>query len=129
MIILCSSSMKDCVEVVPPAFDQDLGFGQRVEGLAVEQLISEAGIEAIKIDVFSRFLWFSGLTRLDQPRHRRRSGRGPRIAGPSAEADVSHRYLRRASCQNSRCRQPNSELKGSLCGPWRLTGRRARGSK
>jgi len=44
----------DCVEVVPPAFDQDLGFSQRVEDLAVEQLISEAGIEALTIAVFPR---------------------------------------------------------------------------
>lgn len=29
----------DCVVVVPPAFDQDLRFTQRVEDLAVEQLV------------------------------------------------------------------------------------------
>jgi hypothetical protein len=48
------SVRSNCVEVVPPAFDQDLGFAQRVEDLAVEQLISEAGIEALTIAVFPR---------------------------------------------------------------------------
>ena len=44
----------DCVVVVPPAFDQDLRFTQRVEDLAVEQLIAESGIEALTIAVFPR---------------------------------------------------------------------------
>jgi hypothetical protein len=34
--------------VVPaPAFDDDLGFAQRVEDLAVEQLISQAGVDGM----------------------------------------------------------------------------------
>ena len=40
--------------MVAPAFDDDLGFSQRVEGLAVKQFIAEAGIEALAITVLSR---------------------------------------------------------------------------
>ena len=34
----------DWAGVVAPTFDQDLGFAQRIEDLAVEHFISEAGI-------------------------------------------------------------------------------------
>ena len=42
------------IVVFPPAFDDDLCLAQRVEDFAVEQLISEAGIEALTIAVFPR---------------------------------------------------------------------------
>ena len=48
-----------------------------------------------------------GLARSDQPRHRCRAGRGPRMAKPSIGTDVSRRHFRRAQGQNSRCRQPD----------------------
>jgi hypothetical protein len=45
--------------VVPaPAFDDDLGFAQRVEDLAVEQLISQAGVEALDEPVLP---WAAGV--------------------------------------------------------------------
>jgi hypothetical protein len=34
------------VVVAPPSLDQDLGFAQCVENLAVQQFFSKAGIEA-----------------------------------------------------------------------------------
>lgn len=42
----------DCIVVVPPAFDQDLRFTSCIEHLAVEQLVAEAGIEALTRAVF-----------------------------------------------------------------------------
>ena len=33
----------NCVEELPPAFDQDLGFEQRLEDLAVEHLMLGSG--------------------------------------------------------------------------------------
>ena len=38
----------DRVVVVPPAFDDDLGFLERVEDLAVEQLVAQLGVEALE---------------------------------------------------------------------------------
>ena len=34
------------IVVVPPAFDDDLGFSECVEDLAIQQLIAQPGIEA-----------------------------------------------------------------------------------
>ena len=42
----------DCVVMVPPTLDQDLSFAQRIEDLAVEQLVAEAGIETLTVAVF-----------------------------------------------------------------------------
>ena len=39
------------VVVEPPGFDQDLGFGQAVEDLAVEQLVAQLAVEALAVAV------------------------------------------------------------------------------
>ena len=41
----------DGVVVTPPGFDQDLGFGQAEEDLAVEQLIAQLAVEALAVAV------------------------------------------------------------------------------
>src|ERR1700712_5149984 len=41
----------DSVVVPPPALDDDLGFLQRVEDFAVEQLVPELGVEALDVAV------------------------------------------------------------------------------
>ncbi len=46
------------VVVNPPTIDQDLGFTQRVEDLAVEQLVSEFAVEALDVPVLP---WTPGL--------------------------------------------------------------------
>ena len=46
------------VVVLSPAFDDDLGFSQRIEDFSVQQLISEPGVEALDVSVLpgaSRF--------------------------------------------------------------------------
>jgi hypothetical protein len=40
--------------VAPPAFDQDLGLAQAVEDLSLEQLVKQAGVEALDIAVLPR---------------------------------------------------------------------------
>jgi hypothetical protein len=40
--------------VTAPAFDDDLGFAQRVEDLAVEQLIAQASVETLDKPVLPR---------------------------------------------------------------------------
>src|SRR2546423_10164857 len=44
----------DRVVVASPALDDDLGLAQRVEDLAVEQLIAKAGVEALDVAVLPR---------------------------------------------------------------------------
>ena len=44
----------DRVVVATPPFDQDLGLAQRSEYLAIQQLISEAGVEALAVTVLPR---------------------------------------------------------------------------
>jgi hypothetical protein len=44
----------DSAVVVPPSFDQYLGFAQRVEHFEVEQFIAEPGIEAVAVAFFPR---------------------------------------------------------------------------
>ncbi len=44
----------DCVVVPPPSFDQHLGFLQRVEDLAIEQLVPQLSIEALVVAVLPR---------------------------------------------------------------------------
>jgi hypothetical protein len=44
----------DCGVVLAPAFDQDLGLPERVEDLAVEQLVPELGVEAFDIAILPR---------------------------------------------------------------------------
>src|SRR5215210_7495663 len=39
------------IVVAPPAFDDDLGFAQCVEDLAIEQLIAQSRIEALDVTV------------------------------------------------------------------------------
>ena len=41
----------DRIVVPPPALDDDLGFAQRVEALAVEELVAQASIEALDVAV------------------------------------------------------------------------------
>src|SRR5215204_4295243 len=41
----------DCVVVTTPALDHDLGLPQRVEDLAIEKLVSQAGVEALHVAV------------------------------------------------------------------------------
>ena len=41
----------DPIVVPPPALDDDLGFAQRVEPLAVEELVAQASIEALDVAV------------------------------------------------------------------------------
>ena len=43
-----------CIVVFPPLFDQDLRFFQAIEDLAIQELISEARIEALAISIFPR---------------------------------------------------------------------------
>ena len=47
----------DCVVVVLASFDQDLGLAQRLEHFAIEQFVSEPGIEALTIAVPPRGSW------------------------------------------------------------------------
>ncbi len=42
------------IVVTAPTLDYDLGFPQRVEDLAIEQFIAQAGIEALDVTVLSR---------------------------------------------------------------------------
>jgi hypothetical protein len=39
------------VAEAPPALDHDTGLGERVEDLAIEKLVTEAGIEALDVAV------------------------------------------------------------------------------
>jgi hypothetical protein len=39
------------VVVLPPSFDEHAGFGERVEHLAVQQLVPEASVEALSVAV------------------------------------------------------------------------------
>src|SRR5919199_6471483 len=43
-----------CVVVPPPALDHDLGLAQRVEDLAVEQLVAQPRVEALNVAVLPR---------------------------------------------------------------------------
>ena len=45
------------VVVLPPAFDDDLRLPQRVEDLAVEEFVPEAGVERLDIAVLSGAAW------------------------------------------------------------------------
>ncbi len=47
----------DRVVMPPPTFDDDLGFLQRVEGLAVEKLVSQLRVEALAIAILPRAAW------------------------------------------------------------------------
>jgi hypothetical protein len=38
----------------PPAFDDDAGFGEGVEDLAIEKLVAEAGVEALDVSILPR---------------------------------------------------------------------------
>lgn len=42
------------VIVAPPVLDDDLGFPKRVEDLAVQEFVSEPGIEALRVAVLPR---------------------------------------------------------------------------
>ena len=44
----------DGIVVPSPGFDQDTGFGQRVEDLAVEQLVAHRPVEGLAIAVLPR---------------------------------------------------------------------------
>jgi hypothetical protein len=49
----------ECIIEASPAFDDDPGFSERVEDLAIEKLITNAGIEALDVAILPR------ATRLD----------------------------------------------------------------
>jgi hypothetical protein len=42
------------IVVAPPALDNDLSLAQRVEDLAVEQLVAKPGVEALHVSVLPR---------------------------------------------------------------------------
>ena len=44
----------DCVVVNPPSFDDNLGFFQRVEQLAVEQLIAHLPVKRFAVAILPR---------------------------------------------------------------------------
>src|SRR5262245_28196560 len=44
----------DRIVMAPPAFDDDLSFVEGVEDLAIEQLIAQAGVEALNVAVLPR---------------------------------------------------------------------------
>ena len=46
-----------CVVVAPPSFDQNVGFSQCLENFAIDQFMSEPGIEAFTIAVFIQRSW------------------------------------------------------------------------
>ena len=48
----------DCVVVLAPLLDDDLGFLQTVEDLAVEQLIAELTVEGLAVAVLPGAAWF-----------------------------------------------------------------------
>ena len=48
----------DVVVVVAPLFDDDLCFFQRVEQLAVQQLVAQPAVEALVVAVFPRAAGF-----------------------------------------------------------------------
>ena len=64
----------DGVVVAPPAFDDDLGFAQRVEDLAVEQFVAQAGVERLDEAVLPGAAW------------RDVGGRGPHGRDPVLES-------------------------------------------
>src|SRR5947208_3555592 len=41
----------DCIVVAPPALDHDLSFLQRIEDLSLQQLVAQAGVEALDVAV------------------------------------------------------------------------------
>jgi hypothetical protein len=46
------------VVVAPPGFDDDLGFGEAVEDLTVEQFVAKLRVEALAVAVLPRTSWF-----------------------------------------------------------------------
>ena len=44
----------DRIVMAPPAFDDDLSFLEGVEDLAIEQLITQASVEALDVSVLPR---------------------------------------------------------------------------
>ena len=46
------------IVVTAPTLDYDLGFPQRVEDLAIEQFVTQAGIEALDVAVLPRTAGF-----------------------------------------------------------------------
>ena len=47
----------DRVEVMSPAFDDDLSFPQRVEDFAIEQFIAQACVEALDVAILPGATW------------------------------------------------------------------------
>jgi hypothetical protein len=47
----------DAIVVAPPGFDQDPGFGQAIEDLAVEQFIAKLAVEALAVAVLPGAAW------------------------------------------------------------------------
>src|SRR5215469_8206711 len=72
-----------CVVVAPPAFEHDLGLAQAVEDLSIEQLVPQAGVEALDIAVLPR----AGLRRFPW---RPRSGSACPASDPTPHAAGGH---------------------------------------
>src|ERR1017187_8401137 len=86
----------DGVVVMPPAFDDDLSFPQRVEDLAVEQFVLQARIKTFGKAVLSRAAWrdVGGLPR--------------RFVQELADASSSSNPTSSAICINSQTNWPNA---------------------
>jgi hypothetical protein len=83
----------DRIVMTPPAFDDDLSFSEGVEDLAIEQLIAQAGVEALDVAILPRTAALdigslgadSGDPSLDSLGDELRSVIGPDVTGTAAQ--------------------------------------------
>src|SRR5215470_6617788 len=83
----------DRIVMAPPAFDDDLSFSEGVEDLAIEQLIAQAGVEALDVAILPRTAALdigslgadSGDPSLDSLGDELRSVIGPDVTGTAAQ--------------------------------------------
>ena len=83
----------DRIVMTPPAFDDDLSFSEGVEDLAIEQLIAQAGVEALDVAIPPRTAALdigslgadSGDPSLDSLGDELRSVIGPDVTGTAAQ--------------------------------------------
>jgi hypothetical protein len=83
----------DRIVMTPPAFDDDLSFSEGVEDLAIEQLITQAGVEALDVAILPRTAALdigslgadSGDPSLDSLGDELRSVIGPDVTGTAAQ--------------------------------------------
>src|SRR5262245_63002804 len=89
----------DRIVMAPPAFDDDLSFLEGVEDLAIEQLITQASVEALDVAVLPRTAPLdignlgadSGDPSLDSLGDELRSVVGPDVTGNAAQDRKSTR--------------------------------------